>query len=178
MLAGACTSVDPELFYVEGKGAAARDLVDQAKAVCARCDVRPQCLAYALERRMPFGVWGGLDDDERRAAITGQQRKIRRARETEALDPAIVEARRVRRAQRGDLLSREATAALVEQLRALAWTPMELWRVGEDLGVDRSMFSDLLRGGRKQVFSSTAEALRTIIDRAQAAQAELVEAAS
>ena len=33
--------------------------IDRAKAICARCAVRPSCLARALERREPCGVWGG-----------------------------------------------------------------------------------------------------------------------
>jgi WhiB family transcriptional regulator, redox-sensing transcriptional regulator len=41
--------------------------VTAAKAMCAGCDVRPACLEYALSRPEDHGVWGGLDEDERKA---------------------------------------------------------------------------------------------------------------
>ncbi len=41
----------------------ARDLA--AKAVCARCPVIAECAAHALQVREPYGVWGGLTEDER-----------------------------------------------------------------------------------------------------------------
>lgn len=50
---------DPELFFAES----AMD-VERAKLLCSRCPVRALCLAGALERREPWGVWGGeLFDD-------------------------------------------------------------------------------------------------------------------
>ena len=48
-----CTE-DPELFFAESP----RD-VEQAKAMCRGCRARLACLAGALERREPWGVWGG-----------------------------------------------------------------------------------------------------------------------
>jgi WhiB family redox-sensing transcriptional regulator len=42
----------------------------KAKAVCATCVVRKECLDYALRIREPHGIWGGLNETERRA-ITG-----------------------------------------------------------------------------------------------------------
>jgi hypothetical protein len=57
-----CAQVDPELFFPE-KGQSPR----AAKRVCAACEVRAECLQYALDRREPFGVWGGLSERERRA---------------------------------------------------------------------------------------------------------------
>jgi WhiB family redox-sensing transcriptional regulator len=41
--------------------------VENAKAICRRCDVREQCLSWALESGQDHGVWGGLSEDERRA---------------------------------------------------------------------------------------------------------------
>ena len=41
--------------------------IEEAKQVCRRCDVREQCLAWALEAGQDHGVWGGLSEDERRA---------------------------------------------------------------------------------------------------------------
>lgn len=39
----------------------------QAKSICASCPVRKPCLAYALRIREPHGIWGGLNEVERRA---------------------------------------------------------------------------------------------------------------
>lgn len=43
-----------------------------AKAVCKMCPVRQECLFYALERDERWGVWGGLDQYERRALKAGR----------------------------------------------------------------------------------------------------------
>lgn len=39
----------------------------QAKAICASCTVREPCLQYALRIREPHGIWGGLNEAERRS---------------------------------------------------------------------------------------------------------------
>jgi WhiB family redox-sensing transcriptional regulator len=56
-----CAQTDPDLFFPEvGERALA------AKAVCSRCPVREQCLAFALDNREGYGIWGGLSADERK----------------------------------------------------------------------------------------------------------------
>jgi WhiB family redox-sensing transcriptional regulator len=49
-----CWDQDPELFFAESPAD-----VELAKSVCVACPLRPACLAGALERREPYGVWGG-----------------------------------------------------------------------------------------------------------------------
>jgi WhiB family transcriptional regulator, redox-sensing transcriptional regulator len=49
-----CRSTDPELFFAESPVD-----VEAAKEVCAQCPIREACLAGALERKEPWGVWGG-----------------------------------------------------------------------------------------------------------------------
>jgi WhiB family redox-sensing transcriptional regulator len=49
-----CRSEDPELYFAESPSD-----VELAKAICQDCPVRAECLAGALERREPWGVWGG-----------------------------------------------------------------------------------------------------------------------
>ncbi len=49
-----CREQDPELWFAESP----RDL-ELAKAFCAQCPVRDACLAGALDRAEPWGVWGG-----------------------------------------------------------------------------------------------------------------------
>ena len=56
-----CAQTDPEAFFPE-KGGSTRD----AKSVCGRCDVRADCLDYALANDERFGIWGGLSERERR----------------------------------------------------------------------------------------------------------------
>jgi WhiB family redox-sensing transcriptional regulator len=63
----ACLSEDPELFFPIGKTGPAVLQLEEAKLVCQRCDVREQCLKWALENDVRFGVWGGLSEDDRSA---------------------------------------------------------------------------------------------------------------
>lgn len=39
----------------------------RAKEICQSCSVRKECLSYALRIREPHGIWGGLNEVERRA---------------------------------------------------------------------------------------------------------------
>ena len=56
-----CAQTDPEAFFPE-KGGSTRG----AKKVCVSCEVRAECLEYALENDERFGIWGGLSERERR----------------------------------------------------------------------------------------------------------------
>jgi WhiB family redox-sensing transcriptional regulator len=56
-----CAQTDPEAFFPE-KGGSTRE----AKRVCMSCDVRIECLDYALRHEERFGIWGGLSERERR----------------------------------------------------------------------------------------------------------------
>lgn len=56
-----CATTDPEAFFPE-KGGSTRE----AKKICINCEVRKECLEYALEHDERFGVWGGLSERERR----------------------------------------------------------------------------------------------------------------
>jgi len=49
-----CRLVDPEVFFAESPAD-----VESAKELCRECPVRASCLAGALARREPWGVWGG-----------------------------------------------------------------------------------------------------------------------
>jgi WhiB family transcriptional regulator, redox-sensing transcriptional regulator len=69
--AGACRSADLTLFFppdgMRGAERAARE--NAAKAICAGCPVRRPCREHALAVREPYGVWGGLTEDERAALV-------------------------------------------------------------------------------------------------------------
>ena len=56
-----CAQTDPEAFFPE-KGGSTRE----AKKICAGCEVRAECLEYALVRDERFGIWGGMSERERR----------------------------------------------------------------------------------------------------------------
>jgi WhiB family redox-sensing transcriptional regulator len=56
-----CAETDPEAFFPE-KGGSTRE----PKRVCRSCEVRPECLAYALEHDIRWGIWGGTSELERR----------------------------------------------------------------------------------------------------------------
>ena len=49
-----CQDGDPDLWFAEEPA----DL-ERAKTLCGACPLRRQCLASALERAEPWGVWGG-----------------------------------------------------------------------------------------------------------------------
>lgn len=56
-----CAQTDPEAFFPE-KGGSTRE----AKRVCQGCEVKAECLDYALANDERFGIWGGLSERERR----------------------------------------------------------------------------------------------------------------
>ncbi|WP_462188318.1 MULTISPECIES: WhiB family transcriptional regulator [unclassified Frankia] len=56
-----CAQTDPEAFFPE-KGGSTRE----AKRICSGCEVRAECLEYALENDERFGIWGGMSERERR----------------------------------------------------------------------------------------------------------------
>lgn len=49
-----------------------RSREDMAKSICTRCEVRQECLEYALATREPYGIWGGLTEIERKARLRGR----------------------------------------------------------------------------------------------------------
>ena len=56
-----CLGVDPDLFFPE-RGASTKE----AKSVCGGCEVKMECLEYALRHGEKFGIWGGMSERERR----------------------------------------------------------------------------------------------------------------
>lgn len=93
----ACRDEDPDLFFPTAEvGPVYEAQVAEAKRVCARCPVRARCLVEALER-IPAGVAGGLDEDERRGVAAAASRTLSAggvARDTRAHAAADVAAGR------------------------------------------------------------------------------------
>ena len=69
----ACREVDTAVFFPASDADA-----DAAKAICASCPVREECLEFALESRPPEGVWGGLTPIERHRLIRRRQKAARK----------------------------------------------------------------------------------------------------
>jgi len=72
-----CLAEDPELFFPIGVTGPAVAQVREAKAVCARCPVLTTCRDWALENPAlaQYGVFGGMDEDERRSELRRRRRR-------------------------------------------------------------------------------------------------------
>ena len=76
----ASQEADPELFFpVAARGPATGEIA-RAKAVCATCRVRRQCLQYALATHQIHGVWGGTTEDERQLHLRRERERRERTR--------------------------------------------------------------------------------------------------
>ena len=80
-----CKDEDPELFFPVGTTGPAASQIDDAKAVCAGCDVRLQCLEWALATGQDAGVWGGTSEEERRSIRRSRRREAASARHVAAV---------------------------------------------------------------------------------------------
>ncbi|TDT97914.1 WhiB family redox-sensing transcriptional regulator [Streptomyces sp. 846.5] len=76
----ACAHLDSHLFFhpagERGENFAARERA--AKQICGACPVLGQCRQYALAAREPYGVWGGLSEDERAGLLRRRRPAHRR----------------------------------------------------------------------------------------------------
>ena len=61
----ACKDVDTNLFFSELKSK-----VEKAKAICNSCLVKSECLEFALNDGIEFGIFGGVTADERKALVS------------------------------------------------------------------------------------------------------------
>jgi WhiB family transcriptional regulator, redox-sensing transcriptional regulator len=66
----ACRLADPDLFFPVSTAGPSLEQLARAKAICQRCPVRRECLAFALATCQVHGVWGGLAEQERRPTGT------------------------------------------------------------------------------------------------------------
>ncbi len=68
MDSAACRGMDVNLFFPEDRklGRSPDHIADEAKAVCAPCEVRTACLAYAHRHCIQYGIYGGATVRERR----------------------------------------------------------------------------------------------------------------
>jgi WhiB family redox-sensing transcriptional regulator len=72
-----CLTSDPEAFFPSARIPLVHvQQIDNAKAICGRCDVAEQCLEYALSTGQEYGIYGGLTEKERRKLARKQGRRI------------------------------------------------------------------------------------------------------
>jgi WhiB family redox-sensing transcriptional regulator len=68
----ACRGPESTLFFAPTvpEPRPERDIREaRAKRICGECAVREECLEYALRIREPHGIWGGLNEGQRRALL-------------------------------------------------------------------------------------------------------------
>jgi WhiB family transcriptional regulator, redox-sensing transcriptional regulator len=77
-LRGSCQGLNSSVFFhPDGERGSARSRrADRAKAICRRCPVLEECRRHALAVREPYGVWGGLTEEERRALWTSDRQLL------------------------------------------------------------------------------------------------------
>ena len=80
-LQGACRETGPGLFFhPEGeRGPSRRDRDAAAQRICRRCPVIDHCRRHALAVREPYGVWGGMTEDEREVLYLAERDEERAA---------------------------------------------------------------------------------------------------
>jgi WhiB family redox-sensing transcriptional regulator len=70
--AAACRNSEGALFYPADSAERKEDRLEReliAKRICASCGVREECLEAALARHESYGIWGGLNEFERRGLL-------------------------------------------------------------------------------------------------------------
>jgi WhiB family transcriptional regulator, redox-sensing transcriptional regulator len=72
--AGACLSADPDLFFPISSAGPAEKQISRAKMICADCDVRQQCLEFAMSHDQVYGIWGGTTPEDRQRERRRQRR--------------------------------------------------------------------------------------------------------
>jgi WhiB family transcriptional regulator, redox-sensing transcriptional regulator len=73
----ACREIPVEFFFPPAEQEA-----DEAKAICAMCEVRQPCLEFAIQEGERFGIWGGLTTQERRSLVARRRKAQLAARTT------------------------------------------------------------------------------------------------
>lgn len=76
----ACRSAEPDLFFPVSAADNNPLQVAEAKAICACCLVRRECLDFAIDSRQMHGIWGGLTEEERYPAVKAHQERVQSAR--------------------------------------------------------------------------------------------------
>jgi WhiB family redox-sensing transcriptional regulator len=86
-----CRGTDPTVFFHPDneRGLNRRKRAHDAKRLCAQCPVVMACLEYSLRFREPYGIWGGIDEDERHRILAhtiARERRRRSSTDRECMD--------------------------------------------------------------------------------------------
>jgi WhiB family redox-sensing transcriptional regulator len=79
----ACRSADPDLFFPISSSGQSMAQEAEAKAICAGCRVRRECLAFALRTHQAHGVWGGMSEQERYPVRSAAPAGVKRGKPAE-----------------------------------------------------------------------------------------------
>lgn len=76
---GSCRQLDTEMFFhPDGeRGSSRRRRAAEAKRICASCPVVEQCREHSISAREPYGVWGGLTEEERHLIVREMTPRLR-----------------------------------------------------------------------------------------------------
>jgi WhiB family redox-sensing transcriptional regulator len=77
------------VFFPVGTSGSALEQVAAAKRICRSCDVRADCLEWSLATFQDAGVWGGLDEEERRVIRRARRRELVTQAERSQLQTAV-----------------------------------------------------------------------------------------
>lgn len=146
----ACLDQDPELFFPIGNTGLAVPQIEEARAVCRRCDVVETCLRWALDTGQESGVWGGLSEDDRRALKRKSRRVVQSPKAQMPAGP---------------------TRALLEIALANGWTR---YGIARHLGLHPETIGGILRPDQRSVLQSTADVIADADLSAEAAAERLV----
>ena len=80
---GACRTLPVEIFFPPAEQEA-----DEAKSICALCEVRQPCLEFAIAAGERFGIWGGLTTVERRSLVAKRRSLARQTKVDEVVTPS------------------------------------------------------------------------------------------
>ena len=72
-----CLGIDPDLFFPDRGVSSA-----QAKQICEICEVAKECLDYALGNKERYGIWGGLNEKDRRVHLRERKKQSKAKKET------------------------------------------------------------------------------------------------
>ena len=69
----ACTGSDVHFPDMQARTTVGREKAaaqrEEALALCSACPIQVGCLAYSLDGQEPWGIWGGMEEEERRRLI-------------------------------------------------------------------------------------------------------------
>lgn len=71
-----CRGEDPEMFFHprDERSSARARRIKTAKEFCEPCPVKNQCADHAIKVREPYGIWGGLSEEERKKIYSNSTR--------------------------------------------------------------------------------------------------------